>query len=60
MLNVAGPGAVVRIWTATPAGKIRVYLDDMQNPVLEGDMAALLGGTIERQSPFVGDSHRIR
>ena len=54
MLNVAGPGAVVRIWTATPFGKIRVYLDDMQSPVLAGDVAALLGGTIEPFTPPFG------
>lgn len=54
MLNVAGPGAVVRIWTATPSGKFRVYLDDMQNPVLEADVAALLGGSIEPFTPPFG------
>jgi hypothetical protein len=54
MLNVAGPGAVVRMWTATPYGKIRVYLDDMQNPVLVGDVAALLGGSIEPFTPPFG------
>jgi hypothetical protein len=54
MLNVAGPGAVLHIWTATPSGKIRVYLDDMQNPVLVGDVAALLGGTIAPFTPPFG------
>jgi len=54
MLNVAGPGAVLRIWTGTPYGKMRVYLDDMQNPVLVGDVAALLGGTVAPFTPPFG------
>lgn len=54
MLNVAGPGTVVRIWTASPFGKIRIYLDDMQTPVLKGDVAALLGGTVEPFTPPFG------
>ena len=50
LLDAAGPGAVVRIWTATPAGTLRIYIDGDPKPALEQPMAALLGGEV---SPFV-------
>jgi hypothetical protein len=45
MFDAEGPGAVVRIWSANPAGVMRVYLDGAAEPVLEGEMTELLGGT---------------
>lgn len=36
MCDVEGPGAIVRLWTAALAGKLRVYLDDMDKPLYEG------------------------
>jgi hypothetical protein len=44
MMDAAGPGAIVRIWSANPAGTLRVYLDGAEQPVLEAPMAELLGG----------------
>ncbi len=44
MMDAAGPGAVVRIWSANPAGTLRVYLDGARQPVLEAPMTDLLGG----------------
>ena len=49
LLDAAGPGAVVRIWSATPTGTLRMYVDDDPQPALEAPMAALLGGEV---SPF--------
>ena len=49
LLDATGPGAVVRLWTATPAGTLRMYLDDDPRPVLEAKTAELLGG---RVAPF--------
>ncbi len=34
--DVAGPGAVVRLWSAAISGKIALYLDDRTEPVYEG------------------------
>ncbi len=34
--DVAGPGAVVRVWTAAIAGQMRVVLDDAETPLYEG------------------------
>ena len=41
-----GPGCVVRIWSADPddAGKIRIYLDEAKEPVIEAPLTELLGG----------------
>jgi hypothetical protein len=37
MADVAGPGAVVRLWTAAISGRLRVYVDDMERPLYEGE-----------------------
>ncbi len=37
MADVAGPGAVVRLWTASISGRVRFYIDDMERPLYEGD-----------------------
>jgi hypothetical protein len=47
LLDVPGPGAVVRIWTATPTGTLRMYLDGDRRPVLEARTDELLGGRAE-------------
>lgn len=44
MMDVAGPGAIVRIWSANPAGTLRIYLDGAEQPTVESPMADLLGG----------------
>ncbi len=46
LLDVAGPGAVTRIWSANPAGTLRIYIDDSRQPVLEADMRELLSGEV--------------
>ena len=44
MMDTAGPGAVVRIWSANPVGTLRIYLDGADAPALEAPMTDLLGG----------------
>ena len=46
LAEMDGPGAVVRIWSANPgdAGKVRIYLDEAKDPVIEAPLADLLGG----------------
>ncbi len=34
--DVAGPGAIVRLWTAAIAGQIRMFIDDANEPVFDG------------------------
>ncbi len=44
MMDTAGPGAIVRIWSANPEGVLRIYLDGNPQPVIESPMNRLLGG----------------
>lgn len=50
MAELDGPGAIVRIWSANPAGVLRIYLDGEAKPRLETKMGDLLRGTV---APFV-------
>ena len=47
LAEMDGPGCVVRIWSANPkdAGKVRIYLDGAEKPVIE----ALAGSVARRQ-----------
>jgi hypothetical protein len=49
LADVTGPGAIVRIWSATPTGTLRIHIDDEPAPALEAPMAALLRGDV---APF--------
>jgi hypothetical protein len=52
LLDVEGPGALVRLWTATPTGTLRIFLDHQQRPSIEADMGSLLGGKDLIPRPF--------
>jgi hypothetical protein len=52
LLDVEGPGALVRLWTATPTGTLRIYVDRQERPVLEAPMLDLLGGSDVIPEPF--------
>ncbi|MHC4513890.1 MAG: glycoside hydrolase family 172 protein [Planctomycetota bacterium] len=47
MVDVSGPGAIVRTWTARISGKIRLFLDGSEEPLYSGPAQAFL------QRPFV-------
>jgi hypothetical protein len=51
LAEMDGPGCVVRIWSANPqdAGKVRIYLDDAKEPVIEAELTELLGGKWKTQ-----------
>jgi hypothetical protein len=49
MAEMEGPGAIVRIWSANPAGVLRVYVNGESKPRLEAPMGDLLRG---RVAPF--------
>ncbi len=49
MAALRGPGAVVRVWSANPAGVIRFYFDGESIPRLEAPMGDLLSGKV---APF--------
>jgi hypothetical protein len=57
MAEMDGPGVICRIWSANPdgGGNIRVYIDDMETPVIEEDFLKLTSGTMaEFPGPFSG------
>ncbi len=59
MADMPGPGAIVRIWSANPKGKIRIYLDNNPTPAIEEEMTDLLGGKMaEFPEPIAGERSR--
>ena len=52
MMDAVGPGAVVRIWSANPAGTLRIYIDGSVEPVIEMPMKEFLTGTGPVASPL--------
>jgi hypothetical protein len=50
LMDVEGPGAITRIWSASPAGLVRIYIDGADEPAIESDLSELLSGEVE---PFV-------
>lgn len=52
LLDVTGPGALVRLWSATPTGTLRIYLDGDSTPVIEDRLEDLLSGKATIPRPF--------
>ena len=42
ILDVNGPGAITRIWSANPKSVLRIYLDDAEKPVVEEDFRTFM------------------
>lgn len=58
LMDAAGPGAVVRFWSANPmeGGIVRFYLDNNEFPAIEMPLYVLLGGkTAPFIAPFSGE-----
>jgi hypothetical protein len=59
MAELQGPGAVMRIWSANPAGIIRFYFDGEDTPGLEAKMDELLTGKVAPfAEPFAYESSK--
>lgn len=59
MMDGEGPGAIVRIWSANPAGTLRIYIDGAEKPAIEAPMTDLLGGKYPGlPSPIAGEYSR--
>jgi hypothetical protein len=52
LMDAAGPGALVRIWSASPAGTMRFYFDGEPAPEIEVPFDALLTGKGPIPEPF--------
>jgi len=46
LAEMAGPGVIVRLWSANPAGRLRVFCDDEQEPRLDAPFADLFLGKV--------------
>lgn len=58
MLDAAGPGAVVRIWSADPKGTLRIYIDGAERPTIEASMKDLLSGKGDVPPPLAQERSR--
>jgi hypothetical protein len=58
LLRADGPGAIVRIWSANPAGTLRIYLDGADTPVLAAPMKELMCGANRVPSPLAAERSR--
>jgi hypothetical protein len=58
MLDTDGPGAIVRVGSAHPAGTLRFYLDGAATPVIAEEMARLLGGQGPVASPLSAETSK--
>ncbi len=58
LADLEGPGAVVRFWSANPAGILRVYIDNSVSPVIEGSLKSILNG--EKGYPFTSPFVDVR
>lgn len=55
MLDIDGPGALMRIWSANMGGTLRIYVDGSNAPSIELDFTQLLEGQIPPYlAPFAG------
>lgn len=50
LADMAGPGAIVRLWSANPNGQVKIYIDDNPVPVIDAPLGKLLDGSMP---PFV-------
>ena len=41
LAEMKGPGAIVRIWSANPSGRLKIYLDDQPQPAIDMPFAEL-------------------
>jgi len=59
LADLTGPGAVVRFWSANPAGIVRFYFDGEQTPRYVQKLKDLLGGQIAPfKAPFAYEAAR--
>jgi len=51
LADLAGPGAVVRLWSANPNGRLKIYIDDAPMPVIDVPFAKLFDGSLPALAP---------
>lgn len=51
LLEVDGPGVITRLWSASPQGTLRIYIDGAAEPTVEAEFSELLRGDVEPFRP---------
>lgn len=51
LADMAGPGAVVRLWSANPNGQIKIYIDGAPTPVIDVPFGKLFDGSLPAFAP---------
>ena len=46
LADMNGPGAIVRIWSANPGSRLKIYIDDNPIPVIDTDFNKLFDGSL--------------
>ncbi|MFP4057568.1 MAG: DUF2961 domain-containing protein [Candidatus Brocadiia bacterium] len=57
MAEMDGPGCIVRIWSANPTGKLRLYLDGDETPTYEWNFADLFHDKVPPFTPPIAGMH---
>jgi hypothetical protein len=52
LLDAKGPGAIVRLWSASPAGTLRIYFDGRAEPEIEEEFDGFVSGKGSIPEPF--------
>lgn len=59
LAEMKGPGVIHRIWSANPAGTLKIYIDDAKKPVVAFDFKQLIyGAKYPFVEPLVGERAR--
>lgn len=59
LAEMDGPGCIVRIWSANPAGTLKVYIDGAATPTFQADFAALTQGKVLGIRPPIVGIHAL-
>ena len=51
LADLRGPGAVVRLWSPNPSGRLKITVDDAPAPVIDTPLAALFDGSLPAFAP---------
>ena len=63
MMDIDGPGAIVRFWVTAASynrnGILRIYIDNNEEPVVEGEIFNLISGNSLAPEPLASDQPKL-
>jgi hypothetical protein len=51
LADLKGPGSVMRIWSHNPWGRLHIYVDDLEHPIITAPFQDIFSGELELFSP---------